>query len=59
MHVNSADLIKHGKEMTLEVNGSFQSTKFRAKLFQDYSHMKFEKTCFESGDVIRIHHVEA
>jgi len=59
VHVNSSDLIRTGDESILEVNGSFESTKLRARLYTDYSHFKFERTFFQSGDVLRLQHKEA
>lgn len=43
----------------MEVNGSFEPSKFRARLFIDYNHMKYERMHFESGDVIRLKQEEA
>ena len=40
MHVNSANIINDGGESALmELNGSYEPSKFRARLFLDHSHM--------------------
>lgn len=41
------------------MNGSFEATKFKAKMYNDYNNVTTEKFCFESGDVIRLLHKEA
>lgn len=43
----------------MELNGSFEPSKFRARLFLDYTHMKKATVNLESGDVIRIKQEEA
>lgn len=59
MHVNNTDIIKGGEEAVMELNGSFEPSKFRARLFLDHSHMSEKHLFLESGDVIRIKHDEA
>jgi hypothetical protein len=54
MHVNNADIIKSGEEAVMELNGNYEPSKFRARLFLDYHHMKVQTTYLESGDVVRL-----
>ena len=58
--------MSQGPNAVLEVNGSFEASKFRAKLFLNSSlelQMKGKdeeiKSSLESGDVIRLFHKEA
>lgn len=57
--MNSVNLSKLGPEAVLEVNGSHEPSKFCARLFMDYNHLRFDKSNFESGDVLRLLHKEA
>lgn len=61
VHVNETDLISLGEQAVLEINGSCEPSKLRAKLFlqPDDQLSAEEEVSLKSGDVIRIFHKEA
>jgi hypothetical protein len=59
VHVNNRDLLKVGNVSVCEVNASFEPSQFKARLFIDHKHLKYDKNHTESGDVVRLLHKEA
>lgn len=42
----------------LEINGSHEPSKLKARLFMDHNYLYQDKTCLQSGDPIRLFHKE-
>ena len=59
VHINTSEIKENGEESILEVNGSHEASKIRARLFIDFNHLLSDKANIHSGDTIRLFHKEA
>lgn len=59
MHVNSSDIEENEELAALEVNGSYEPSKLKAKLFMDYNYLHTERSGVHHGDPVKLFHKEA
>ncbi|CDW72551.1 inositol-triphosphate receptor [Stylonychia lemnae] len=59
VHVNTYEIQQEWNAAVLEMNGSYEASKLKARLFMDYNYSQTDNKTFQSGDTFRLYHKEA